>query len=87
MSSDIQHRFKMILLGEHGSGKTSLFHRIIYNTFEKSQERRTPSNDSTTDHQSSLTTRYENRTREVRLSGDNRVNVRVVKSQTTVCSK
>jgi len=71
----------MILLGESGSGKTSLFHRIIYDSFDKNQEPNaplnTPSKDRTMDPEPSLGSNYKNRIKEVQLSGKNRVNVRV----------
>ena len=74
MSSKLQHRFKMILLGEPGIGKTTLFRRIIYDTFERSHEPN--SNDSTVDREASVTnTRYENRVKEVQLSENKKVNV------------
>ena len=68
------YKFKMILLGESGSGKTSLFNRIIHGTFERSQEGNT--NDRTMDREPSLSSgRYKNRTKEVRVSGNRTVNV------------
>ena len=71
----------MILLGESGSGKTSLFNRIIYDAFERSQDANTPTGTNPTmDREPSLSSgRYKNRTKEVRVSGNrgnNIVNVR-----------
>ena len=70
------YTFKMILLGESGSGKTCLFHRIIYDqyrdggTYEKKTFNATPtvSGGLTSLH-------YENHTKEVELSGNITVNV------------
>lgn len=70
------HTFKMILLGETGSGKTCLFHRIVYNhyrdggTYEDKNFSATPSSVGLTSLQ------YENHTKEVELSENIRVNVR-----------
>lgn len=82
MSSKLSYKFKMILLGESGSGKTSLFNRIIHGTFERSQDGNTSTiNNTTMDREPSLSSgRYKNRTKEVRVSGDRTVNVSIVNS-------
>jgi len=71
------YTFKMILLGEFGSGKTCLFHRIIYNQYRdggtyygKGTLKTTP----TTGGLGSI--HYESHTKEVELPGKIRVNVR-----------
>ena len=69
------YTFKMILLGEPGSGKTCLFHRIVYDhyrdggTYEDKIFSATPGSGGFTSLQ------YENHTKEVELSGNIRVNV------------
>lgn len=69
------YTFKMILLGEPGSGKSCLFHRIIYDhyrdggTYEGKTFNTTPTSTGLTN------VHYENHTKEVMLSGNIRVNV------------
>jgi len=69
----------MILLGESGSGKTSLFNRIIYNTPEGTQE----PNERTGYLETSMChSRYENCTKDIQVLGKNgntTVNVRAAK--------
>ena len=62
------YTFKMILLGESGSGKTCLFHRIIYNQYRDG--RGTYENKTF-----AITLQYENHTKQVELSENIRVNV------------
>lgn len=71
MSLQLLYRFKMILAGEPGSGKTSLFHRIIYSNSKGAEQANTSSNE-----EASFGSGYKNCTKEVKLSGNNKVNVR-----------
>ena len=75
--SEIPYDFKMVLLGKFGSGKTSLFKRIIYDTFEETIEKKEPITLTPPTDWHSLTTSgpYRNRTKQLRVSG-NAVNVR-----------
>ena len=68
------HTFKMILLGESGSGKSCLFHRIIYDHYKYAG---TYENKTTTPTASGglANVHYENHTKEVTLTGNLRVNV------------
>ena len=68
------HTFKMILLGEYGSGKTCLFHRIVYNHYRDSgtYDKKFYTNTTPT---TGGGVHYENHTKEVELSGNIRVNV------------
>ena len=78
MSEKIPYKFKMVLLGESGSGKTSLFERIIYDTFEETLEKKEPTAlTSPTDDREPLTMSgpYRNRTKQLLVSG-NAVKVR-----------
>ena len=70
------YTFKMILLGESGSGKTCLFHRIIYNRYRDRGTYENKTFAATPTGSGGLTSlQYENHTKEVALSGKIRVNV------------
>ena len=80
LASKLSYTFKIILLGESGSGKTSLFNRIIYGTAEGNQDPNTPIGDPREPSVSSSP--YKNCTKDVRVSGDKGstiVNVRTAK--------
>ena len=65
MSSKLSYKFKMVLLGESGSGKTSLFNHIFNGTPKRETgDRNTPNSDSISG------IRYEHRTKDIQVSGD-----------------
>ena len=67
------YTFKMILLGDSGSGKTCLFHRIVHDRY---RDAGTYNHRSTGPPSGSISVHYDNYTKEVDLSGSNRANVR-----------
>lgn len=66
------YHVRMILLGEAGTGKSCLFHRIKYKTFRDVSDPQSGDN-----HQSSVHTRqlYDSYTTNIRISSDTRVSV------------